>query len=80
MILPLLYVHLVGYITRHWVFEKALDYHTQTLIIHLKIGDKQRITYSYNSIGIIHDGKGDNTLALFFFKKSLKLIKILIIW
>jgi DNA-binding CsgD family transcriptional regulator len=56
-------------------FEKALDYHTQTLVIHEKIGDKQRIAYSYNSIGIIHDGKGDNTLALFFFKKSLKLIQ-----
>jgi serine phosphatase RsbU (regulator of sigma subunit)/Tfp pilus assembly protein PilF len=53
--------------------KKAIEYHTQSLILLMEIGDKHGIAQSYNNMGTIYNEQGNVATALEYFHKSLKM-------
>ncbi len=54
-------------------YTKALDYYNQSLKAREEIGDKNGISYSLNSTGLIYATLGDYKKALDYYNKSLKI-------
>ena len=54
-------------------YTKALEYYNRSLKIREEIGDKNGISLSYNSIGLIYSDQGDRSKAIQYHNKSLKI-------
>ena len=54
-------------------FDKALEYHFQSLIIREKEGDKKQISVSLLNIGVVHFKLEDFSLALENYLEALKI-------
>jgi tetratricopeptide (TPR) repeat protein/serine phosphatase RsbU (regulator of sigma subunit) len=53
--------------------ERSLEYHKQSLMVLMEIGDKPGIAQSYNNMGTIYKEQGNTPLALDYFHRSLKI-------
>ncbi|MBW8049098.1 MAG: tetratricopeptide repeat protein [Cytophagales bacterium] len=60
---------------RDSLFNRALEYHLQSLEIKKEINDKQGIAYSLNNIGAIYYNQGNPDKALEYYLQSLEIQK-----
>lgn len=54
-------------------YEKAIDYHMQSLQLALELNDSMQLTYNYNNIAQAYRKRDLNALAIRYFHKALRI-------